>query len=746
MSSSVLAGIAALKKQQGIPETPQSPLATPAVLQALAAQRSQLPTTAALQAAQPSLGPAPTTHPFVVVRNNPSVAPGASLPNVRTTGGLSPQQTLASFTPTTTAKTDPTASASQTSTVRPAGEQTPPAAIPNPLAGRFSLHVDPDTGQMTASGSKGPQTSAGAREWDVSSERSRDTEPVYDLKTLMDFSRYKTGTPEERLAAWRKDIDAYVKQRTEELHARIFTASDDLIRLKPIYEQRAAMNAEDHKNYDEFIKATLKARLFDPQYADRATPAAVMAEFPFDSWARVPDASLAKLKEDIDTTQSFVDNGIKTYQDEVAKINVDNSLYKIVDSYTAALGTYRQWEEKYKGAQSGNSIAEQNYAKDVENYQRIAGDWQKYADADAQWKAQKAQLDADIAAGKFRVQNAWKAILSGKLTPAQVDELMKQLEAGEVNPNLGVPQLPPAPVPPQEPMPKEPPAPPALADLPPLQIDPSAANALGIDATHAGGTPTAIVRPDAITPTAGAVAPVAAAAATPWSAPVSSQTPPTSSTGTAPTSSTGASGSTPPATGSTQTTPTGSTPTPPAPTPQTTTPPWAPDHVPTLAEAQAFVYPKDKPKEEPAPIAASEVPPPAETPPAGGEATPPAEEETPAPPVTGSESAGTKSDPKPTQREIGAGVNPQGTTQQTLEQATPTPASAPAQSTPSALAGLTSGAALEDTTQDTGQTEGTAGQDKTTDDKKPQATPAILAPFQKQAQIEKTPETQDAWA
>jgi len=595
---------------------------------------------------------------------------------------------------------------------------------PSPTAG-FSLHIDPDTGKMTASGPQGVQTSAGPREWDVSSDTSHYTEPVYDLKTLMDFSRYKEGTPEERLAAWRKDIDAYVKSKKEDLHARLFTASDDLARLKPIYEQQAAMNAEDHKNYDAFIKSTIAARLNaahgDPTLMSGADPASVMKEFPFDSWARVPDASLARLGQDIATTQTNFDTWFKTYKDDEGAI--DDGLYDIVDNYTSELGTYREWEKKYTGAQSGNSIAEQNYKKDVEKYTQLAGEWQKYADADAQWKAQKAQLDADIAAGKFRVQNAWKAILSGKLTPAQQQQLMAQLEAGEYNPNIGVPDLPPPPVAPIEPMPKEPPVPPAQADLPPLSIDPSVAAALGIPATHAGGTPTAISAATAITPVAGAVAPPPAASATPWSAPTSTvATPPA-------TSSTGASGSTPPAaTGSTQTTPTGSTP---APTPQTTTPP--------------------------APLAKSEVPPPAAapsetaTPPAADpNATPPAEE-TPPPAGTGSESTGTAdAKPKaPTQQEIGSGVNtnPQGSTTQTLDQATPGQAPAAPQTTPSALSSLTSGAAIESQTQDTGQTDGTAGQDKTTDDKKPQTTPAtILAPFEKQKDIDKTPDQQDAWA
>jgi hypothetical protein len=612
---------------------------------------------------------------------------------------------------------------------------------PSPTAG-FSLHIDPDTGKMTASGPQGSQTTQGSRQWDVAPSVTSTRHPdLVNGKTLLDPSRYKQATPEERIKAWRADIDAWVDSQKKELDARLFAASSDLERMKPQLESATAMNREDHSNYEAFIKSTVQARVTaahgDPLLMTNVTPESIMAEFPFDSWARVPDASLARLQNDFNTVQTNFDSWTKTYDNDMATMG--DNLYKVVDNYTSELNTYREWEKKYTGAQSGNSIAEQNYGKEVEHYNGLADAWQKYADADATWQAQKKQLDADIAAGKFRVQNAWKAILSGKLTPAQQQQLMTQLEAGEYNPNLGVPDLPPAPVPPAEAMPKEPPAPPALADLPPLEIDPTAAAFLGVPAQHAGGTPTAISTPDARTPVAGAVVPPPAASATPWSAPTS----------TAPaTSSTGASGSTPPATGSTQTTPTGTPGTPGSTeTPPKAPPPWAADHVPTLAEAQAYAYPTGK-KEEPAPLAASEVPPPAAAP--SETATPPAADPNATPPAaTGSESTGTAdAKPKaPTQQEIGSGVNLQGSTNQTLDQATPGQAPSAPQTTPSALSSLTSGAAIEDQKQDTGQTDGSAGQDKTTTDKKPQTTPAtILAPFEKQKDIDKTPDQQDAWA
>jgi hypothetical protein len=558
-----------------------------------------------------------------------------------------------------------------------------------------------------------------------------------DATTFFDPNRYK-GTPEERIAAWRAEVDATVKAKRAQLSARLADAQATVQELTPYLDSLTAMNAEDHTNYNAFIKSTMQARLAaahgDPTLMGGADEASIMREFPFDSWARVPDARVAQAKTDLATATGNATTWAGSIDQDMA--TADNGMYKSIDDATKALGTYTDWDSKYRGAQSGNSVAEQQYNADVANYNRIIDEWQKYNDEEAQWQAQKAQLDADTAAGKFKVQNAWKAILSGKLTPAQQEQLMAQLESGNYNPNIGVPQLPPEPTPPAEAAPKAPPTPPEQKDLPSYSIDPKVAQMLGIPASHAGGAQAPLAPTDSRDISARTPLPVAPSTSEPWTAPTSAVAP--------------------------------------APTPAPAGLPWRSDHIPTLAEAQAYVYPKTPAAPAPAaPLAAEQLPPttPPATPPSssasGSDTKPPADSSTgsdttpsdssspPAdtgagadtPDPTGSTSAGTGAAPK-TQKDIGAGVDPQGSTNQTLAQAQQGQAPAAPQTTPSALSSLTSGASIDKTdTQNTGQTDGTAGQDKTTTNQKPQTTPpSILAPFQKQADIQKTPEQQDAWA
>lgn len=558
-----------------------------------------------------------------------------------------------------------------------------------------------------------------------------------DATTYFDRDRYK-GTPEQRLAQWRKEVDIAVEAKRKQLSERLSKAQSEAKRLGTLVPDLVAKNAEDHKNYDAFVKSTLQARLDsahgDPGLMWGADVDSIMTEFPFDSWARVPDATLKSAQRDFATA---TDNSKKWGDSlEVDWQNADNGMYKQIDTYTAEYEKYKKWDEDYRKAQSGNDIASKEYEHERAAYEKLAGEWQTFLDADAKWKAQATQLNADIAAGKYRVQNAWKLITSGNLTPGQRDALMAELEKGNVNPDIGVPDLGPQPTPPATELPGTPPTPPQIADLPALNLDPGIASFLGVEPNHGGVAATQIAAPTAITPAAAEQTPLPDTTPQPWAAPTSTATTPT--------------------TGTTQTAaPSG-------------TPPWEPGHVPTLAEAQAYVYPttpgapkatptpKSAPAGTPAPAptatgaeAAGTTPPAEPTPTGGAEAAGTSEGAAPAESGnTGAISAGTNA---PTQREVGAGTpqtNAQGSTQQTLDQASSTPAPTP-QSTPGALAKLTSGAAIEEQGGDDGQSDGSAGQATNKDEKtsKPQTTPpSILAPFQKQAEIEKTPESQDAWA
>jgi hypothetical protein len=560
-----------------------------------------------------------------------------------------------------------------------------------------------------------------------------------DATTYFDRDRYK-GTPEQRLAQWRKEVDIAVEAKRKFLSERLSKAQSEAKRLGESLPGLEAQNAEDHKNYEGFLRSTLAARLKgindpnDPIYRAN-TIDTIRAEFPFDSWASVPDATLKSAQRDFATA---TDNSKKWGDSlEVDWQNADNGMYKQIDTYTAEYEKYKKWDEDYRKAQSGNDIASKEYEHERAAYEKLAGEWQTFLDADAKWKAQATQLNADVAAGKYRVQNAWKLITSGNLTPQQRDALMAELEKGNVNPNLGVPDLGPQPTPPATELPGTPPTPPQIVDLPALNLDPGIASFLGVEPNHGGVAATQIAAPTAITPAAAETEPLPDTTPQPWAAPTSTATPP--------------------ATGTTQT---------------ATTPPWEPGHTPTLAEAQSYVYPTTPgaPKATPTPKSApAGTPAPAPTA-TGAEAagtTPPADptpqedsgeaagtSEAEAPPAsgnTGAISAGTAEKKGTPQREVGAGTpqtNAQGSTQQTLDQASSTPAPTP-QTTPGALAKLTSGAAIEEPAGDDGQSDGSAGQTTNKDEKtsKPQTTPpSILAPFQKQAEIEKTPESQDAWA
>jgi len=559
-----------------------------------------------------------------------------------------------------------------------------------------------------------------------------------DATTYFDRDRYK-GTPEQRLAQWRKEVDIAVEAKRKFLSERLSKAQSEAKRLGELVPTLEAQNAEAHAGYEDFLKATLAARVKgindpnDPIYRAN-TIDTIRAEFPFDSWASVSDATLNSARRDLATA---TDNSKKWGDSlDVDWQNADNGMYKQIDTYTAEYQKYKDWDEAYRKAQSGNDIASKEYENERAAYEKLAGEWQTFLDADAQWKAQATQLNADIAAGKYRVQNAWKLITSGNLTPAQRDALMAELEKGNVNPNLGVPDLGPQPTPPATELPGTPPTPPQIVDLPALNLDPGIADFLGVEPTHGGVAATQIEAPTVITPAAAEQTPLPDTTPQPWAAPTSTETAP--------------------ATGTTQT---------------ATTPPWEPGHTPTLAEAQAYVYPTTPGGQTPTPAPSSAT---------GGT--------TPAPTATGAEAAGTTPEPDPTpqedsgeaagtsegeappatgntgaisagtaekkgtpQREVGAGTpqtNAQGSTQQTLDQANSTPAPTP-QSTPGALAKLTSGAAIEEQGGEDGQNDGSAGQTTDKDEKtsKPQSTPpSILAPFQKQAEIEKTPESQDAWA
>lgn len=530
-------------------------------------------------------------------------------------------------------------------------------------------------------------------------------------------------TPELRLQRLAAGLPAARQEALARIDAGLSDAEARQAEASGTMQSALAALTDAQQRYEAYLTGTvlpayqaqLDAQGLPPGSVPTPTLDQLRQMYSFEQFAPGVQAAYDEAQLAFESAEEDVVKLRQTYTADREKAGADEQA-----RYKRAESDYKAWLKYKQDVKS----AEAYNKKNAHNYNALNDQWDQYEAELAQWKVDQAQLAADIAAGKYRVQNPWKAFLSGDLTEEEKAYILSEIEKGNLHPDLRVPEAAPAPVAPKQPRPDEPPAPVTVA---PLNLSPEAASLLGLPTSFAGVTsesvpPVAARTPAAVpTPTTTLTEP----APTPGGAPRSA---PTSSTGSS------ASGST-----STATQTTGTTATPPT-TPPPAPPPPAGTGTGTAGAEGGTAGGTQEGAGSPA----------AEAPPGSGESEDQGR-------GTGSETAGeadekTDNDEPQTQDAAGVGrINPQGTTNEVMAPNAITASSSQPQGTPAALANMTSGAALQPQSTGTmgGQVTGQAGQQTDQDDedkgREPQATPKILAPFQKPQDVGREPDSQNAW-
>lgn len=304
-------------------------------------------------------------------------------------------------------------------------------------------------------------------------------------------------TPDQRLAAPGSDIplgDDEYTQKLEALKAQQASdlqnystqnerISDQLALQKQIDDLQSRINgypAEREKAMQEFlakgrpvysdgggINADGTPNLGTPQGIAAANP----ADFkdPFD--VNAGQAQLAELQKQL----ADLSNGFASGRDALTKQQKE-----YYDRVAATVQALREHAVQQKAIDAENARRAAAYQSQVDPYNQGVGAYDKYVSDQTAWQKDADQLNADIAAGKYAVDPF--AFLHGQHSVPEIEELRKQINAGNMRPNMGVPTLRAAPT--AVTRPGEAPTAPQLKDnAPDVHVDDDVAKTLGYHAT-----------------------------------------------------------------------------------------------------------------------------------------------------------------------------------------------------------------------------------------------------------------------